>query len=140
MISSLPVVKRTCVKPTTRLHNAEVKRGSAILSLYHVPSCRGQYTSLASDLLEPKTVNGSTDWVVVFLSTYKQLSVLYLTVGYNGSLPNMFRFFIHYSYKVTNRFHLENLTGLQLVKKFPAFYGTRRFITVFTSARNLSLT
>ena len=34
---------------------------------------------------------------------------------------------------------LEKLTGLQLVKKFPAFYGTRRFITAFTSARHLSL-
>ena len=34
---------------------------------------------------------------------------------------------------------LEKLTGFQLVKKFPAFYGTRRFITVFTSARHLSL-
>ena len=31
------------------------------------------------------------------------------------------------------------LTGLHLVKKFPAFYGTRRFITAFTSARHLSL-
>jgi hypothetical protein len=30
---------------------------------------------------------------------------------------------------------LEKLTGFQLVKKFPAFYGTRRFITAFTSAR-----
>ena len=30
---------------------------------------------------------------------------------------------------------LEKLTGLQLVKKFPAFYGTRRF----TSVRHLSL-
>ena len=28
---------------------------------------------------------------------------------------------------------------LQLVKKFPAFYGTPKFITVLTSARNLSL-
>jgi hypothetical protein len=28
---------------------------------------------------------------------------------------------------------------LQLVKKFPAFYGTRRFITAFTSTRHLSL-
>jgi hypothetical protein len=28
---------------------------------------------------------------------------------------------------------------VQLVKKFPAFYGTRRFITTFTSAHNLSL-
>ena len=31
------------------------------------------------------------------------------------------------------RMLLEKLTGLQLVKKFPAFYGTRRFITAFTS-------
>ena len=33
----------------------------------------------------------------------------------------------------------EKLNGFQLVKKFPAFYGTRRFITVFTTARHLSL-
>jgi len=32
---------------------------------------------------------------------------------------------------------LEKLTGLQLVKKFPAFHGTRRFITVLTSIRHL---
>ena len=34
---------------------------------------------------------------------------------------------------------LEKLTGLQVVKKFPAFHGTRRFITAFTSVRHLSL-
>ena len=34
---------------------------------------------------------------------------------------------------------LQKLTGLQLVKKFPAFYGTRRFITALTSVRHLSL-
>jgi len=34
---------------------------------------------------------------------------------------------------------LEKLTGFQLVKKFPAFYGTRKFITAVTSARKLSL-
>ena len=34
---------------------------------------------------------------------------------------------------------LEKLTGSQLVKKFPSFYGIRRFITTFTSARHLSL-
>jgi len=33
---------------------------------------------------------------------------------------------------------LEKLTGFQLVE-FPALYGTRRFITAFTSARHLSL-
>jgi hypothetical protein len=34
---------------------------------------------------------------------------------------------------------LEKLNGSQVVKKFPAFYGTHRFITAFTSARHLSL-
>jgi len=34
---------------------------------------------------------------------------------------------------------LEKLTNLQLVKKFPEFYGTRSFITEFTNARHLSL-
>ena len=34
---------------------------------------------------------------------------------------------------------LEKLTGLQLVKKFPAFHETRRFIAALTSVRQLSL-
>jgi len=34
---------------------------------------------------------------------------------------------------------LEKLPGSQLYKKFPTFYGTRMFITTFTSARHLSL-
>ena len=34
---------------------------------------------------------------------------------------------------------LEKLTGFQLVKKFPSFYGTRKFFTALTSACHLSL-
>jgi hypothetical protein len=34
---------------------------------------------------------------------------------------------------------LEKLTGSQQVKKFPVFYGTKRFNTAFTSASHLSL-
>jgi len=34
---------------------------------------------------------------------------------------------------------LEKLTGLQQVKKFPAFHGTRMSITALTSVRQLSL-
>ena len=34
---------------------------------------------------------------------------------------------------------LEKLTGLQLVKKFPAFHGTRRFITALTKVPHFSL-
>jgi hypothetical protein len=38
-----------------------------------------------------------------------------------------------------SRVLLEKLTSSQKVKKLPAFYGTQRFITAFTSARHLSL-
>jgi len=34
---------------------------------------------------------------------------------------------------------LEKVTGLQLVKKFPAFHGIRKFITALTSVHQLSL-
>ena len=45
----------------------------------------------------------------------------------------------HYLLTPWCRVLLEKLTGLQLVKKFPAFHGTRRFITALTSFRHLSL-
>jgi hypothetical protein len=38
-----------------------------------------------------------------------------------------------------NRYLLEKLTGLQLVKKFPAFFGPRMFITARKSGSHLSL-
>ena len=38
-----------------------------------------------------------------------------------------------------SRVFLEKLTGSQSVKKLPEFYGTRGFITAFTTARHLSL-
>jgi len=44
-----------------------------------------------------------------------------------------------YLFTPWSRLLLEKLTGFQLVKKFPAFYGTRRLITAFTSVRHLPL-
>jgi hypothetical protein len=38
-----------------------------------------------------------------------------------------------------NRVILEKLKGAQVVKKFPAFYGTRRFIIACTTACYFSL-
>jgi len=38
-----------------------------------------------------------------------------------------------------SRVLLEKLAGSKLVKKFPAYYGTLRFITAFTRSRHLSL-
>ena len=43
------------------------------------------------------------------------------------------------SLTLCSRVLLEKLTRSQLVKKFPALYGTQRFITTFTSAHPLSL-
>jgi len=38
-----------------------------------------------------------------------------------------------------NRVHLDKLSVVQLFKKFPDFYKTGRFITMFTGACYLSL-
>jgi len=46
---------------------------------------------------------------------------------------------IYYLFIPRCRVLLEKLTGLQLVKKFLAFHGTRRFITALTSVRHLSI-
>jgi len=43
------------------------------------------------------------------------------------------------NYTPWSRVLLGKLTSSQLVKKFPTFYGTLRFITAFTSACHLSL-
>jgi len=56
-------------------------------------------------------------------------------------ITRFFEIFVPDSYILTpwNTVFLEKLTVSQLVKKFPAFYGTRRFITAFATARHLSL-
>ena len=54
-------------------------------------------------------------------------------------LTYLLSFLLTYLLTPWRRVLLEKLTGLQLVKKFPAFHGTRRFITALTSVRHLSL-
>ena len=51
----------------------------------------------------------------------------------------LFTYLLTHSLTPRSSVLLENLTSFQLVKKFPTFYGTRRFITGFTSAHQLSL-
>ena len=51
----------------------------------------------------------------------------------------LYLYLLTYSLTPHSTVFLTKLNGLQLVKKFPAFYGTRRFITAFTSSRQLSL-
>ena len=64
--------------------------------------------------------------------------------GLDDFIPGMSSLYIFpdiatHSLTPCSRIFLEKLTGSQLVMKFPAIYGTRRFITTFTSPRNLSL-
>jgi hypothetical protein len=47
--------------------------------------------------------------------------------------------FVIYRLTPWSRILLQKLIVPHLVKKFPAFYGTQRFITVFTTACHLAL-
>jgi len=74
------------------------------------------------------------------VSTYKRSSSGLFVGDLDRGHPVVFK--VHLlTYLLTpwRRFLLEKLTGLHLVKKLPAFYGTRKFITAVTSARHLSL-
>ena len=65
----------------------------------------------------------------------------YCTIILQNTVQKIFLKICKLTYLVTPlcRVLLEKLTGLQLVKKFPAFHGTRRFITALTSVHQLSL-
>ena len=94
------------------------------------------------NLVSPVTVAFSWRWIL----KYKF-----------GAVPEWAIFFHFFRYKLLNtnnigthnfctflltpwcRVLLEKLTGRQLVKKFHAFHGTRRFITALTSVRHLPL-
>ena len=54
-------------------------------------------------------------------------------------LNSLLTYLLTHSLTPYNTVLLEKQTGSQLVKKFPAFHGTRKFITALTSVRQLSL-
>jgi len=75
-------------------------------------------------------------WLVVFRGAFPPPFFINSSILVEKLLPHYLLTYLLTPYSTVL---LEKLTGLQLVKKFPAFYGTRRFITAFTSAHNLSL-
>jgi hypothetical protein len=75
------------------------------------------------------TLTITTEDFMVFLSPFLILS----TSSFITLLPDAV------ALTPWSRVLLEKLTGSQLVKKFPAFYGTGRFITAFTNACHLCL-
>jgi hypothetical protein len=56
-----------------------------------------------------------------------------------SSNPRVFTYLLTYLITPRSGVLLEKLASSQLAKKLPTFYGTRRFITAFTSARHLPL-
>jgi len=81
-------------------------------------------------------------WIAVPLRIPSLISGMYKSVvTLLPSLPVERCYWYLLTYLLTPwcRVLLEKLTGLQLVKKFPAYHGTRRFITVLTNVRQLSL-
>jgi len=101
-------------------------------------------------MLISQTTLSSTAWLVL---TSKQKPppwmltiLLFLDISCNSSKTsthtltfNSGSILLTYLLIPWSRVFLEKLTSFQLVKKFPAFRGTWRFITAFTSARHLSL-
>jgi len=69
--------------------------------------------------------------------------IFFLVLVWGTHSWNLFKHlrYILYTYLLTpwNRVLLEKLTGFQLLKKFPAFYGTRMSITMFKTAHYLFL-
>jgi len=55
-----------------------------------------------------------------------------------SEVPNCLTYLVTYLLTPCNTV-IENLTDSKLVKKFPTFYETQRFITAFTRSRHLSL-
>ena len=77
-------------------------------------------------------LNYSTVCVRINMYLFLSLLLTYL-------LTYLLIYLLTYLLTTWSRVLFEKLTGSKLVKKFPAFYGTRKFITAFTSARHLSL-
>ena len=77
----------------------------------------------------------------MFVFTFITLKIIIIFISCKWAVTRWQWLFYIYTYLLTPwcRVLLEKLTGLQLVKKFPAFHGTRRFITALTSVCHLSL-
>jgi hypothetical protein len=68
------------------------------------------------------------NYSLIYLLTYLLIYLVTCLLAY------LFTYLLHRA-----NFFFEKLTGSYLVKKFPALYGTQRFIATFTGTRHLSL-
>ena len=81
----------------------------------------------------------NNDWSQIFLHG-RSITVYFAVELYcHPFMKITYTYLLTYLLTPRNTALLEKLTDFQLVKKFPAFYGTRQFITAFTSTRRLSV-
>jgi hypothetical protein len=83
-------------------------------------------------------MSGFNVWLTYLLLTYLILTYL-LACLHTYLLTYSLTHSLTHSLTACSTVLLEKLTSSQLVKEFPAFYGTRMFITAFTRADHLSL-
>ena len=117
-----------------------------------IPEGLMNYPVLRLRLINPRNVD---DWI----SFYLQMKKILIEITYSGQL-NRDQFFqkkrrcnepqahttlppsplsTFHPFPSCSKVLLEKLIGSRLVKKYPAFYGTRRFITALKRVRQLSL-
>jgi len=122
--------------PRALLHMTRLERNRHILILlfpYEIWMFAEHSSTLATVLVQnlkvPHLVNNLAAVFCIYIPQQPHLSI-----SWPAGLTDLFTYLLIPWSKV-----LEKPTGSQLVKKFPAFHGTLRFITAFTKARQLSL-
>ena len=134
----------------TTFHSATGKLFSTnyIISLRSHSTLRRErfqlFTDVSGQPITPKLQGSSTTRRVTYKPGRGKFSTKWRPKTDISQLSIMFNIEIIVLWNVTSslltawcRVLLEKLTGLQLVKKFPAFHGTRRFITALKSVRHL---
>ena len=148
-------VHPTCTEVSSSLWNPEVHphTGFAMQWSVHVCHTYNKATPIRSHVTSKKLwirlwlnllleVYTESRWANVIFTCTDQtqfpLYVRYRTKNVN-TISRKLSYLLAYLLTPWCRVLLEKLTGLQLIKKFPAFHGTRRFIPALTSVRRLSL-
>ena len=80
--------------------------------------------------------SGYFKWRAILLP---QIQIIVIVMNVTYLLTYLLAYLLTYLLTPWSRVVLEKVTGSAASHKFPAFYGTRKFITVLTSARHLSL-
>ena len=100
----------------------------------HISCVKNKLPHSLTQLLTSLFTHSLTYFLLTYLLTH--LLTYSLTSYLLTYLPT---YLLTYLLTPWRRVFLQKLNGSQLVKKFPAFYGPRDFITAFKRARHLSL-